>query len=262
MKTLITILFLSVSIVTNSQPADSLKKYSYYLMGYLPTDTGIISGGGTGFFIKRNNELFLITAKHVLSGCDGFKKPDKYPDVFNAVEKDKDLVIPFSTYLVRDTALCLPFHQDPDIIAIKIDKKWYNSVNSVEGYNSPPFLKLESTEIFGFPSIDMTTPFGFMALKSASHIHLPKKDIYKQAVDSATGKILDSINYRIFSKTVAFNLDQRGYSGSPVFVKDYKSKKWRIAGVAVGYGLDVSGETFLYVVNIKYVYKKIDEILN
>jgi hypothetical protein len=52
---------------------DSLKKYSYLLVG-LPGKNTILSGPidvSTGFFIRdTHNRLFLVSAYHVLTGCD------------------------------------------------------------------------------------------------------------------------------------------------------------------------------------------------
>jgi hypothetical protein len=50
-----------------------LKKYSYLLVGLPPKDTihTVKPNGATGFFIRdANNRLFLVSAYHVLTGCD------------------------------------------------------------------------------------------------------------------------------------------------------------------------------------------------
>jgi hypothetical protein len=52
---------------------DSLKKYSYLLVGLPPKDTihSRSPGVSTGFFIRdTNNRLFLVSAYHALTGCD------------------------------------------------------------------------------------------------------------------------------------------------------------------------------------------------
>ncbi len=264
---IVLIFFISCSAgkknTVKNNSVDALEKYSYKLAGFLlpSQEDSIVSViSGTGFFIKKENQLFLITAKHVITGCENDAKPLVHPSNITIWSPINGIIGNLDISLIKDTSICLPFQDDPDVIAIKVNNEWRNSVNVVDEFIMPVFKVVGNTEIFGYPASAMFQS-SYPRFVPPSNIHLSKKSYqYVQMVDSASGKVVDSINYWIFSKDVIFDKSGQGYSGSPVFVEDIKTKKWRVAGVAVGWGLVQSGETFLYVTRIDYVLEKIKEL--
>src|SRR5688572_14249529 len=71
---LIVFIIVSCSQSVTVRPQDiqqSLKKYSYFIIGFKPVGNGILeTASGTGYFIRDNNRLYFLTAKHVLTPCD------------------------------------------------------------------------------------------------------------------------------------------------------------------------------------------------
>ena len=72
---IIVVISITLALFTHSLYDGQIKipskfsEVSYYILGVadLQPSAGFFSG--SGFFIRDNNKLFLITAKHVLSGC-------------------------------------------------------------------------------------------------------------------------------------------------------------------------------------------------
>ncbi len=50
----------------------------------------------------------------------------------------------------------------------------------------------------------------------------------------------DSIYYYVSCKKITIDSGERGYSGSPVFIKDLKSNRWRIMGLVNGALIDAA----------------------
>ena len=252
---LFVLLFANTSFSQAQNMVDIFKKYSYQIMGYIspsPPDFEFINGTGSGFFIKRNNHLFFITAMHVITGCDGKTMPPKYPDLFNVLLPGKGETVTIYATGVRDTAKCLPFAEYADVIVLPVEDKYLDKVYSVEGYEYPPFKTINSTAIFGYPAVEMYKG-KYQHLAPTSVLNIPiKKSKYAA----------DSINYKVYSNYIKIDSNLRGYSGSPVFLRDAKSQKWRISGIGVGSGLQDDGKKFLYIVKIEYAYKKIEALLH
>ncbi|MCC7401309.1 MAG: hypothetical protein IT214_07475 [Chitinophagaceae bacterium] len=110
---------------------DSLAKYSYLLFGFLnQTKQGefirFYPWQATGFFIKKEKRVFLVSVKHALSPCkfsNGIDY-DKYPDNFfirlSNNKEDLDLYS-VETKLIRDTVKCFTYYyEDPDIFIIEL----------------------------------------------------------------------------------------------------------------------------------------------
>ena len=126
MKLLSTSLLLFISIFSNGQSVDSLKKYSYTIFGYnLKTMPFPFSASGTAFFIKRNNSIFLITAKHVLTGCEKGVKPKEMPDYMNIYLPERDTILGIDIRAIKDTATCFTKVEDGlDVIVVRVDNFW------------------------------------------------------------------------------------------------------------------------------------------
>jgi hypothetical protein len=65
---------------------DSLKKYSYFILAGDPRDN--YWDQATGFFIRKNNKLFFVSALHVFAGMTGqaiyYKKDINFPDTLRS----------------------------------------------------------------------------------------------------------------------------------------------------------------------------------
>jgi hypothetical protein len=236
-------------------PVDSLKKYSYFIAGFEivnPATGEAITSGGTCFFLKEKDELYLTTAKHVMTGCDSIKAVH-YPSILNVFSPNYDNLISIETKPIRDTAACLPFYADPDVIVIKVSNKI--QVNVVNDFMLEPFLEVGNTVIYGFPGINNIKPSGFRIVPADSI--MLKENSYSYVSESINNHT-DTINYHIYAEHYTFDYLGKGYSGSPVFVQDKLSKKWRVAGIAVGYALTTTNKTFLYVTHSIFINQKIN----
>src|SRR6185312_8202708 len=106
--TCLTLLLFTNTYCQSNNAFDSLKKYSYFIEG-INFKTGAIATG-TGFFIRtRNNVIYLITAKHVLSGCtDSLVKFKEMPNYMNVFLDKNGTVILINIAVIKDTSQCLP----------------------------------------------------------------------------------------------------------------------------------------------------------
>ncbi len=135
---------------------DTLSKYCYYLFGYKISPQGAYTGGGSAFFIRNNNKLFLITALHVLDGCKDQQEKDIYfPDTIYVFIEDATgniaNKIPIDIRKIKDTTPCISHRYTTDFITIEIENN--NQINSVEKFIYPIFKETDSIKIFGFPSM-------------------------------------------------------------------------------------------------------------
>lgn len=213
-------------------PTDTLSKYSYDLFTYLATNNGVLPTAGTGFFIRANNKIFLITANHVLCGCDdNLKKMSPYPNLWNILNldvTDNGKLISLNTKYFRDTCTCLAISKKSDIAIHEMDSKYYNyPLNSIEEFISPRYHEYDSFAVFGFPGTGYSRhPSGFG--------YMPPEKITFTAYDSTS--LMDDFNY--YFNIPNIDSIKRGHSGSPVFIRNKKNKKWRICGVVVAETID------------------------
>lgn len=243
MKCLLIILFLCPSCIIAQSCYDSLTRYGYHIFGnrLVPhTNDSMIEMkmfGGSGFFIRKNSRLFLITSKHVLSGCGENDKDPFQPDEMSIwVSNDNNpKVLRLDVKKIKDTSSCLPMPLSPDIIVIEVKDTIAANVYSVEKYISSPYKKLHNSFIVGYPGIGGELAGLGLQYRAPSKIKLEYNtySIVGQYTDSSMTK-LDSINYYVFSDKIDFKENFKGYSGSPFFVQDKKTKEWRIAGILVG----------------------------
>lgn len=208
-------------------PADSLSKYSYSILGFSNNPNADF---GTCFFINHNNNLFLVTAKHTLYNCDTLTKKEypafKFgivfiPDPFNTIQ--------FSVPQTIDT--CFGFERDTDLLVLKVDKRFFKDVNTVDNFILPPFSKLGEMQIFGQ---GMRADSSFFVFDKQHSIHLPRNTfkIYT-SMPILNNKFIDSVHYIIDMKKLRIDNWLKGFSGSPAFLQDDETKKWRLCGVLV-----------------------------
>jgi hypothetical protein len=214
-----------------------LKKYSYYLTGSKSNYAMSFTMAGTAFFIRQGNSLYLITAKHIINGCVNNQKQPFYPETIfiwlHDSSNTEGIAVPIDISKIRDTLKCPTLPDDADVIALKMSDIRLNNVYSVEKYLSPIFSKVADIEIFGFP--ENNTPTKIAGYTNPSNLHIPSnKYQIVRLTDTNTGMV-DNKNLYIFSTAVRLDNTLGGYSGSPIFIKDGKSKNWRLLGVMFGH---------------------------
>lgn len=261
------IFLISVPKNVNSQSnSDSLSKYSYSIMGFSSKGNFGVPYSGTAFFIRNGSSVFLITAKHVLSGCDdGNRKMPFFPDVMNVMVLDRNDssggVINVNIEKIKDSIVCHESFLDSDFIALKIivHDTILKKINSVENLIMPPFEEVEKIAMFGFPLNSIRNPsvqFGFW-MPSFFELNGVETIISGAFTDTVSNRT-DSTNYYFYNQVAKIDSSLKGFSGSPVFVKDRSSDRWRITGLFAKFGYNnTTGDKFITVPRIDYILRDI-----
>ena len=207
---------------------DTLKKYSYYIgfeivkfhSGGLAT---AYSGNGTGFFIRQKNGLYFITAKHNIVPCENgeklfLKKIFIWLQDKQGVPTEKVSIEPFQF----NDLVCRQKVNDTDAIVIKVIKPI--SVNSIESFIFNIPTEYNEVEIWGYPENKKDTS-NREDYELISNTHLPANGYSFETLHDTTKNITDWTNSYLVSKTAAIDDLRHGYSGSPVFIKNKKTKK-------------------------------------
>ncbi|MEP7165667.1 MAG: hypothetical protein ABI741_13290 [Ferruginibacter sp.] len=250
MKQLIIAIILLQSIPCFSQnDYDSLRKYSYYIVGtYENWDSdSLVSTAkitGTGYFIRNEGKTFFITAKHVLAGTDELCRkviPDDDQGLMTiSLVNDSGIiqqeVINLNVKKIRDTAACNYLQNSPDIIAYEIFNPGNYKIYSIENF-IPAYLPKDRGKIitFGYrDSLDIAN--GSLISRESIPIvtnHYGFYNNYKFYRGKENG--VDSINYLVELKDSLFSIQElKGHSGSPAFIKDNKRNRFIFLGTLVG----------------------------
>lgn len=262
------LLFTKASFSQTQNDWDSFKKYSYSILGFSGKGNFGIPSGGTGFFIRDRSKLFLVTAKHVFSGCDdSAKKSPFYPDIMNVMLHDNignpTIVINVNIEKIKDTTPCVRKLNDTDIIVvpINVEDSIGKTIFSVEKFLAPPFRVIEKILMVGFPGIGYArqpVEFGFwkpsLFKMNGNETKIFTHTTYTDPI------MIDSINLFMYNQTIEIDSTLKGFSGSPIFVKDSSSKKWRIAGLFAKFGeCNTAKEKCIIAPKIDYILSDIDK---
>ena len=250
--TLATFIILS-SLISEAQiPADSLEKYSYPIIG---VNSYVFVG--TCFFIKNDNKLFLITAKHIILGCDSAnKKIEPYPNNFIigcAAKPENSINIDVKAYQKSHECDGL------DIYVYPVDDKYYNLYNSVEKFLIPSLDKWKTIEVFAYPKSTYNTKSEDLIIPDkAEHENIPEQSFDFEPDRDKDDKI-DTLHGKI---TIPSKVNIRhGYSGAPLFLQDKISGTWRLFGVMVaGENPKRDSRSAIFYVDIKYVMAEIERL--
>lgn len=242
---------------------EELKKYSYPIYGF----KGMTPMTGTGFFIKRKGNLYLITAKHVLSSCrENGIKVKHYPDTMNVYVKFSDTtygLIEMDIREIRDTTKCLSEIIELDAGIIKLDTAWNNYVNSVERFIAEPYPEYDKCFIWGYPFHKYVVNDSFDINVGASLINFiyPNFRMTRQFIDSSS-LVEDSLNYIISSNGFEWNKigPLEGFSGSPVFLRNIHTNNWQLVGILIKGESVPNKKRILIIARIEMVLKMIDEL--
>jgi hypothetical protein len=249
MKKYILFIFLFITIKSFSQSPNDLKKYSY-LLYTLYKDR--FTANGTAFFFERDQQTFIVTSYHVLSGIGGFDGV-KNCNVDNLV-----VIYPTVSGKTGTTHLDLNQYQGmlskPKSIVNEIDLFGVSILNIPANAKIYPINKLIDMTLFNKKPLQVFT-FGYPGSKIK---YQDDKSIFKQNPILIRGKFLsyaDWLKKRYDLKKVNtdtlkkmndkyFFIDTEsfgGMSGSPVFgeflvsQKGKKIKVVRFIGVLLGY---------------------------
>lgn len=256
---------------------DSLKDYSYLLIeaSYHPrsltdiptVDNISVEGFGTGFFIKRQNRIFLVTAYHIPTQCDiyaGIKKDSK-SDLLLLRFYDSLGGINF-WYISTAEYKKLPavwFYEQPDVITIEVTDQLKNTqLKTIDNilFQKPKKDKLrqkaeKSVVSFGFPETDQK-------LYSNQHDYIwnIKPSTYKGRITSdssfADPLFIEKDTAKAYLITTPYQIP--GVSGCPVF-SFYKNKKmeWiEFSGVQSGSSLILNSAS---IVDKKELFKRLPQ---
>ena len=234
-----------------------LSKYSYIVLGFETTKEGKIPYNGTCFFINRNDKLYLITAKHVITGCENGQKTFNTADVLNVLIKDSlgkvINVINAGTSQLKAQYPCKPSYEDLDAIAIEVSRPENATIYTVENYIRPRFLQWDKIEIFGFPR-EKTYKDSSIGHEIVSHRSInPTETKFEYQIDSSGRE--DTLHYVLLGKYLTEDLTHdHGYSGSPVFIRNTITKEWRIVGLYVAFSKTIAtNQPGLTIAKIEYL---------
>jgi hypothetical protein len=233
---------------------DSLSNYSYYVFGNQPTADGkaMQKVEGTCFFVKREEKVFLVSAKHLMTGwsTSDAEKQRLYPDtlfVRFAVPGGKGIIdYPIDIRSIKANVTGDFYYKEPDIFVIEFPAADSIRVRTVPDIETPSLISGigASSVVYGFPAI---APFFLEGMVFSS----PGQNItYRDHKRNAD--VSDSINYLIKCAGVV----RGGYSGAPVFLKNDGTDNWYFAGI-VSQG--VPGDNYFFVVKPSYLLRALDQ---
>ncbi|MFP5041665.1 hypothetical protein [Parasediminibacterium sp. JCM 36343] len=241
----------------SQEDAGSFRQYSYLLYG--KGTNGIVTGSaaGTCFFVRKGGRLFLITAKHVLCGCGGGKKSEYYPDKLMVRRMGGMDTLAIDISRIRDTATLMEPYLEPDVMAMEVPND--TAISSAERFLMPPFRKVGRLIACGYSGSAVMREGQLTSPAEASLMSFPKDSYLIGTAQDSASPAIDSLNYCIMPKGGASGIDFRGWSGSPVFIEDARSKKWRICGVFVASSTQRQG--IVFAAKIEYALQGISNLL-
>lgn len=260
MKLILLVLLSTLIHCSGYSQQDTLSKYSYPLLGF---DTvSFTPAMGTCFFIKIDKRVFLVTARHVITGCGVANNTKNYPEIFTVITGfSNSPLISINVKGIKNHFPCPDtLLNDPDIIAVEVNDSATSKLNSVEQFIKPPFRETDYIDMYGFPGVDYLKNADFFAVPTAAHIRVQKENttIYTSTVKDSTLKIVDSSYYTVVNKNLYVEQAIKGYSGSPVFIKELYSNQIRLLGVFATFGYDTANLNYKYwgLPKFEYVFKQ------
>ncbi|MBN8720074.1 MAG: hypothetical protein J0H85_11555 [Sediminibacterium magnilacihabitans] len=266
MKTIVIFLFALFAISAALSQNDSLKKFSYPLLGFSTDSSKFSPAGGTCFFIRNNGKIYLITARHVITGCGIATNRNEYPEQFTVINNING-VPSFISVNVKGAKDLFPcpdtLLNDPDIFAMEVIGETTSRLNSVEQFIKPPFRQTDCIDMYGFPGVDYFKYPEAFVVPEVAHQHIERENtiIYDRNADS-TQQTVDSSNYIVVNKNLNIATTLKGFSGSPVFLKELNSNKIRLLGVFAEFGFDTKNLNYKYwkLPKIGYAYRKSNDV--
>ncbi len=231
-------------------------------MGFTIEGDSAFPSGGSFFFIREREKMYLITAKHVVCGCKGGIGEEKEEIASQMFVFYRDSMASISVDITKIIDTCHCPLIEPDIIAIEIKGSQVNKFHSVEKFILPPFSKTDNIEIFGYPKYDYGKYNNNLIMPRPSHIHIDKKNTTFFIRSFKNSDKLDSSFVGIQNKGLSLGDSLHGFSGAPVFIKELHSSRIRLMGVfsAISYLPNTKGSNSYLITPFKYAQKQIDKI--
>lgn len=212
---------------------DELKKYSYLIYAI----SGEFRYSATGFFIKKDNRLFLIGAGHTFHGKNTITRVDDndYPNLISVVicrECKNDIgIIHIDISKIKEISQPSTFAVEPEIYVYEIKDKL--EVNSIEGFiknfDDQDKNMIDAVFMYGYPSLTGTSIDDYRKIiPTFSYGNLLEKYTvfnYYQEINT-----YDKINYLM--KPKANSPMGGGFSGAPCFF-EINGKNY-FGGVCIG----------------------------
>jgi hypothetical protein len=245
--------FIPMTILAQTHPMDSLKKYSYYVFGNQPTPDGksmqTVEGGC--FFVKADSGIFLVSAKHLFTSWStaDAEKPVLYPDTLfvrlTAADGNGFVDFPIDIRKIKAQVQGSFYYNEADIFVLPFPDTGRFTINAISLAEIEPVSADTKTSsiVYGFPK---TNPYHLEGrVFSSPGENITYRD-NKRNVD-----VNDKINYLIECEGVV----QGGYSGAPVFLKKDGSETWYFGGI-VSQG--VPGDNYFFVVKPVFLLQAIE----
>ena len=261
--------FISILIIFSDCVAQddfcNLSKYSYLVVGFY--DIKIVDDyqsfkatQGTCFFVRKNNKLFLISAKHLLTSWnpETSTKNMLYPDKLNLRLFDTNDKVQFYVLDIKDINKAIEgayTYNDPDVFIIEFEDDPKYKINSIEKFIDDEISITQESNIrlYGYPTtFDFFGEEQMKALPSLEPTLVEGKPLSK---DSPYRDIrirqLENLNYAIQRTDT---LPRAGCSGAPVFVETKKG--WGFGGIFINSSPEVPISLIL---RNEFILPKIDE---
>jgi len=242
------ILISSLHAVSGQESTDSLKKYGYdSLRKYSYLISGIINDHsaniGTGFFIKSDTNVYLISAAHVLTGWNAFKEEwDKnYPDSFFIKLTDRstgdDILCSIKVKTYKKKLAPFSIWSKPDIFIYKVKNPSSYIINSIENLVVDTVAKYlnEINRVFGYGFASYSHFSDFRSLLHLTPTLIDASTVmrYEAIPNIREDDLPDSMHFIIAPIFPSKNNFGRGASGAPVFIYSEKLGRFIFGGVVI-----------------------------
>jgi hypothetical protein len=219
---------------------DSLRKYSYLISGIINDQSANI---GTGFFIKSDTNVYLISAAHVLTGWDAVKEEwDKnYPDRFFIKLTDRntgdDILCSINVKVYKKQMVPFSIWSKPDIFVYKIKDPSLYIINSIENLIVDTVANYldEINRVFGYGFASYTHFSDFRSLVDLTPTLIDASTVmrYDAIPDTRENHLPDSMHFMIAPISPSKNNFGRGASGAPIFIYSEKLGRFIFGGVVI-----------------------------
>ena len=219
---------------------DSLKKYSYLISGITKDNSGNI---GTGFFIRSDTDVYLISASHVLTGWNAIKKEwnKNYPDTFFIKLKDKatgdDILCLINVAAYKKNLVPFSIWDKPDIFIYKIKNPSLYVINSIEDLIVDTIANNinEINKVFGYGFASYSHFSDFHSLLNLTPTVIDASTVMKYGAipNIRENSLPDSMHFIISPVFPWKNNFGNGASGAPIFIYSEKLKRFIFGGVVI-----------------------------
>ncbi|WP_276481037.1 hypothetical protein [Paraflavitalea pollutisoli] len=212
-----------------------LGKYSYLIY----SNNGQFRYSATGFFIRKNDRLFLIGAGHTFNGKNTITGEDDkdYPDSISIIacrECGADSgVIHIDISKIKKLAQSTTFTKEPEVYVYEVDSKLPFSIKSVDlfvkTFDDVDKNSIDTVIMYGYPNLAGTTIREIkQTVPTISFGNLLEK--YSTLNYYAEINTFDKINYLM--KPNEKSPMGGGFSGSPCFFKI--RNEFYFGGICIG----------------------------